>query len=237
MILLGLTVSGLGCSAESDDAPPGVTVGDGGTLNGSGGSTGGGATTTGGTGGDETCPPWPQSQLFPYIGPWFYGPHPGPCSMIVGDPTNPSMIREFSYDSATGRVLSASDDATYVWQDDLLAAEITPGATYTYSYEPDMVRIDRDGAPMYVFHLDANGYPGDVEMDADGQPGFDVLMRYNYENCRAVSRTVIEITPQAAALSSGFEKTMSYDVAGNLVGRNDLANSGNNETFNYDCWE
>jgi hypothetical protein len=62
-------------------------------------------------------------------------------------------------------------------------------------------------------------------------------MRYNYVDCRIVSRSIVEITPAAEASASAFEKTVDYDAAGNLIGRYGTGDSGGDELFTYDCWQ
>jgi len=246
LLVATMALAGVGCGSADDDGDSAFAgaTGGGGMLVGSGGSsTGGTPEQSGGAGGSlvsEGCPQWPRSQLFPYVGPWFYGPHPGPCSMLIGETTNPNFWLDFSYDEATGHVIGATGldgDTTYVWENDLLVRETTGATTYEYVYETDVVRINRDGAPLYAYHLDPDGYPVDLEMNVDSDPAFDVRMRHDYENCRIVSRTVVEIAPVAAGSEGSFAKIIEYDDEGNLSLRRDSNGTGRDERFTYDCWQ
>ena len=76
--LLALLV--IGCSSSSHSANRSSS---GGNSNGGGSSNG--DSDSGYSSDNSACSPWPQAKLFPWVGPFFYGPAIGPCSYTETD--------------------------------------------------------------------------------------------------------------------------------------------------------
>lgn len=201
-----------------------------------GGASYGGASSAdagrdGATAGDATanCPLWPISKLMPLVGPFFYGPDPGPCTSAKGSVT-------FSY--AAGRVRSSTDTTQYqtqsfTWQGDRLTSASGGSSADTYTYGPRSVVIassDSSGRQVLTqtYQLSATGYP--LTVSIGNGAGTQTWIKYEYINCLLDRRPETDAnwneigTPQEKVL------TYSYDAKGHVRTRG-------TEQYDYSCWQ
>jgi hypothetical protein len=191
---------------------------DGGTS--AGGSTGeagagsGGDPATG-AGGTDECPAAPIARLFPVIGPFWFGPDPGPCS--------------------------DTDGWTYTYEDDLLASSTQGGGeTYVRDEQNRLIEVISDSDPAAyeyvdgevletrtshtaVYTLSERGYPlvASVLFTDSGQvETYD----YVYEACRLVLRQ----GPPGRG-----DRSYMYDEQGHIA---TLSDGGSVTTYDYGCW-
>ena len=239
--LLALLLAASACSSSGDDSP----VGAGGT--GDGGSSGNGGAAGalgGGTGGlASDCPPWPAAKLFPWIGPFFYGSNPGPCTHVQIQPSGGSTkTYQFSYD-ASGTLqeeatTNGSDRFSFTSSEGLLT-----GATYTYvggqsafSYQYDsssvtFTQTTESGTTVATYFLDSLGYPQHAQQTGQGaENGGPASWTYHYQDCRIQQRLIYD---SSGAELTDYASTYSYDAQGNLI---EILSEVWEDTFEYSCW-
>jgi hypothetical protein len=184
------------------------------------------------------CASWPQSKLFPLIGP-FFGPVPGPCKMMRG-----GIEYYFLYN--TSNVLTnlldtdKTDITAYGYDQGLLATEtrsqVSGVSTTTYEYTDDLVRTvttSYDGIQtVYEYTLDDRGY---VQLATLMNPVASVSLpthySYEYTNCRLHFRIAYDMNdaPNLDATAEYF-----YDDEGNMIRRTSIIAD---EQFDYSsCW-
>ena len=190
------------------------------------GAEGGGTGTTSGNP-SANCSPWPLGKLFPFVGPFFYGPDPGPCQTNDGTYT-------FSY--ADGHVQSDTDNThhlteTFTWQTDRLLASSVSDSLDSYTYSPGSVVIvttQAGATPMtQTYRLNSAGYPLDVSVDTGA--GAQRWFKYGYVGCLLDRRfetdaTGHELSPQ------NEEVRYIYDAQGHVLARNKAL-------YDYGCWQ
>jgi YD repeat-containing protein len=166
------------------------------------------------------CPPWPSSQLFPFVGAFFYGTNPKPCSFSK----HADSALTFQYDSA-GRVVGASSaDNTqtlvYTFTDGQLSKEVdTTGSTvttYQFQYGTGMVTYTvSGGAQTYTgsYVLDARGYPQVATMVVTAPHANTTRYTYVYDNCRMVTRNETDDSGSAQHAPVQYD----YDGQGRMV--------------------
>ena len=247
-----LVVTLLACSS-SHSGPDGAGARGGGTSVGSagngtggsgaqgnpggqaGGTSGGGAPgaqggNTGSTSGmpSGNCPAWPLAKLFPFPGPFFYGPDPGPCQTNDGSTT-------FSY--ANGRVQSDTDGVahqleTFTWQGDRLTSSSAADLISEYTYSPGYATIVTTGPNVptltQTYRLDSSGYPLDITADRGAGPA--QWIKYVYVGCLLDRR--IETDANGNELSSPEYEPLRYmyDAQGHVLARGQ-------QQFDYSCWQ
>lgn len=210
---------GSGGSDEASGGSGGTAAQTGGNDAGgtdSGGSGSGGALASGGTSGTEGCPTAPVARLFPVIGPFWFGPDPGPCSSGPEGSTY-TYGDELLMSSTTG------GGETYLRDDqDRLIEVVSATDPATYEYTGGTVTENRS-THAAVYTLSSNGYPlrADVLTVGSSEP---VTYTYEYDECRLSLRDA----PGDAA-----DRSYGYDEAGHLTAITDGASV---TTFVYDCW-
>jgi hypothetical protein len=183
------------------------------------------------------CALWPKGKLMPKVGPFFYGPDPGPCRM--GTPGNFLESATYTYD-ANGHLQTFGNfgrQVRYEFQEDQMVS-FTIGGTDAVdgkvSYEAGSVLIRRDLQDAR-FELDPRGYPRRATYDDnhDGTPDWGRI--YQYENCQ-LKRVVFDSDlPAPPAEFSVSNSTYEYDSEGHVsVIRSD---TGSSEAFDYACWK
>jgi len=241
--LWGLVVwaGSVGCGgvAEDDADPSSGGASTGGTSTGGGdgaGGTGGDVASGGGTGGSDTggsdtggsgaggsggedtldCTPAPSERVFPVIGPFWFGPDPGPCT------SEPEAVT-FTYTDGLLTSSTMGGGEVYVRDERARLIEVLSASEpATYEYEGDTVTEVR-GERRIVYTLSSTGFPltADVFSDSNSEPARYV---YHYQDCRLLYREA------PGALS---DRIYEYDAAGHLVAMNEGASP---TTFDYGCW-
>ena len=241
----GLSLGVLACSS-SQQGPGGLAAASGGiggasgvagnpaeragaANSGTGGAPGAGGGRSGSTVGNPSgnCPPWSVSKLFPIIGPFFYGPDPGPCRTSDGRTT-------FSY--AAGRVQSDTDSMlklteTFTWQADQLSSSTGTGADANYTYSPGTVVIvttQANSPPgMQSYHLDSAGYPLSASI---GTGSSQRWLKYDYVGCRLDRRYETDASGNELNVAQDSAINFTYDAIGHVLARN-------GEQYDYGCWQ
>lgn len=248
--------SGTGVGGSTTPSPSNALGGNSNgsvAVSGTGGTTSGGDTSsvaggaspsTSGAGIDprwndsvtEGCPVWPKAKLLPKVGPFFYGPDPGPCRM--GTPGNFLDNATYTYD-ANGHLQTFGNfgrPVRYEYQGDLMVSFTIGGNDAIdgkVSYEAGSVLIRRDVQDAR-FELDPRGYPRRATYDDnhDGTPDWGRI--YQYEDCQLKKVVLDSSLPAPPASVSVSNSTYEYDTEGHVsVIRSD---SGSAEAFDYACW-
>lgn len=192
--------------------------------------SGAGGAGTGSTAGNPSanCPPWPLSKLFPLVGPFFYGPDPGPCTSNNGSLT---------YSYAAARVQSVTDSMgkqseTYTWQADRLSGSSNASSEDSYSYGPGSVVIvsgtgGGSGATQ-TYRLNAAGYPLDVSIENGA--AVQRWLKYNYVDCLLDRRIETDASGNELKSLQGGVLTYTYDAKGHVGSRGA-------EQYDYGCWQ
>lgn len=212
----------VGGDGDGDDTGGGDGDGAGG---GDGDGAGGGeADGAGGAGmlgdSDDTvgCAIADEARLFPYVGPFLFGPNPGPCT--------------------------SSDDSVFVYEDGLVSGDETYAEIYERDETGRMVRIVEDFATMeysysegeiswinpsdmilYTIILDERGYPQILQVGDTG--AIYGVLEYVYESCRLVERHVL------ATGRDHQPSVYTYDESGNMIS---ISYGDQLTTFDYSCW-
>jgi hypothetical protein len=239
---LGLSLLIVGCGGSTADpdgasggAPPGASGGgpSGGALSTGGGSSSGGGSANGGSsssggavvgtgGSDGECPEVPIKNLLPLIGPFQYGPDPGPCSQTWSGAT-----QTYTYEGQLAQNLKGPtgiEDETYTRADDgRIVAFDYAGTSSDIVYESQKFSEVNDTFSV-AYVLDEKGYVIRAERDGELDGVAEAVWTYVYEDCRLVRREAPE----------GFEdRIYSYDDAGHI---SSFSDGGVVTTFDYSCW-
>jgi hypothetical protein len=236
---LGLVLLLAGCGGEDDQMPGGAggtMAGTGGVTSGTGGvsnmggsvsNMGGSVSGTGASSSVTAGCPTPGPTL-PWIGPWMYGPNPGPCTY-----QDANVVMTYVYEGTTlvraegddgrdetytrdaqGRIISR-DDGTFRFD-------------YDYSFPSGHIEtVTQNGEVLQVteYTVSAEGYPIHFSSDS-GLTG-----TYVYEDCRLTRF-------EAPTAANPFVLDYVYDAAGNLIRREPR---GTDDTgwvaFDYSCWD
>jgi len=217
----------MGCGGATD---AGATGGSGGMPSGGGGAADGGTTSGGsigqagaGSGGDPTagaggaaeCPLAPVARLFPVIGPFWFGPDPGPCSDTDGS--------TYAYEGGLLASSTQGGGETYLRDDqDRLIEVVSNSDPATYEYVDGEV-LETRTSHTAVYTLSERGYPlvaSVVFTDSGDLETYD----YVYEDCRLVLRQ---------GPPSRGDRSYTYDDHGHLETLND---GGSVTTYDYGCW-
>lgn len=222
----GMTeADGSGGTTSSGGATSGGNAGDGGSDTGGsdtgGTSTGGatnagGTTSAGGTGNTEDCPAAEIPRLFPVIGPFWFGPDPGPCSAQPNDVT---------YEYEGGLLVSSTTGGgeTYVRDAESRLIEVVSVAdAASYAYDGNTVTETRSTHSV-VYTLSTTGYPLRAEVLTNGSTA-PTTYTYFYDDCRLSLRDA----PGALA-----DRAYEYDDQGHLMA---IVDGSSSTTFAYDCW-
>ncbi len=207
--------------------------------------------------GDTTaCPSWPQDKLFPWVGPFFYGPDQGPCSYTETDhsATGPDRVFTvtYTYNDSGQPVKAATPTNTpsnihlinYTYKDGLLDSDsdFAGGllSNTTFSYATDTVAyttVEASGAiSSFDYTLGAQGYPQTISYSliVDGKPtiptDISVHFEYEYADCRIQRRVAYK---QDFTEVPSDNAQFTYDDVGHLI---DISSSSNDVTFDYSCW-
>lgn len=240
----GVMMSRGGSTADSTQASGGTGIGGvgkedrtggGGGLNGVG--TGGyGSAGTGNSGNPETsnCPQWPQSRLRPYVGVFFFGPDPGPCSSVHTTSAG-SVSSTFNYvGSQISTIVSASQTLTYNWASGLptdytLSAASGGKATGQYGWSTTSVSESISIGTTTRIDLGPNGYP--IDFWTTNSTASYMLYRYEYSDCRLVRRVAYS---SSGAPDSGITMAYDYDDKGHIVA--ERMGNGVTTAYDYSCW-
>ncbi len=240
-----LAVLVLGCSSPAHN-----------TSNGKPSGTGGAPSHIFDAGNTTMCPAWPQDKLFPFVGPFFYGPDDGPCTNTETDRslTGPdkSFTLTYSYDDSGQPVkattptdlLSGVHVINYTYADGLLQSnsDFAGGllSSTTYRYGTDTVGYttqDATGAiSNFDYTLDAQGYPQTISYSriVNGQlsipTDIPTHFEFEYANCR-IQKRVAYLNDFTEVPASNAQFT--YDDVGHLI---EIDSTMTNFTFDYACW-
>jgi hypothetical protein len=184
----------------------------------------------------SSCPVWPASKLMPYVGLFFYGPDPGPCTATTTYSTGlTSDDWVFGYDS--GLVVlethSSEPSTTYAWSNGLLTSSVTTDSgsvtSYTYGYTANSLVVSNGASSEVRYTLSPSGYPiaADVVLVAGGSA---MTASYEYSGCQ-LSRRVVR---RDGALIASECYSYEYDGAGHIVTRR--FDDGVVDRFDYSCW-
>jgi hypothetical protein len=167
------------------------------------------------------CPVWPRTKLMPIVGPLFYGPNPGPCTVASSKYNYDTQGRLTSIDDAAGSSLSG----VAVWNGDVLVSigedNYEWGSNYVKNTFPD-------GTVRY--ELDAKGYPQSLTSTSLSS-GETVSASFEYANCRLIKRTGKN---SDGTVNLDVEMTYEYDTAGRVASR--LSGNGDGDYYDYSCW-
>jgi hypothetical protein len=249
MTLLGLSVAlliSLGCSDSGGVGP----TSDGGAASsaGVGGTSAStttpdnagsaGAPTAAGSAGSSlgadtsSCAAWPRARLIPIIGPFFYGPDPGPCSTVDDDGRSTYTYQ----DGVLVSELYKADDGTIgnevviTYGTDAqgrvtATSGVGSGDVYEFGTGTLLDTLTYQGTLLLQarYSLSSSGYPLSAIVAKPGQPS--ETLTYAYKSCRLVQRTTSEVA------------TYTYDSAGHVVARSILMDGqAYTQTYDYGCW-
>lgn len=245
-VVAGLWI--LGCSSANSDASGagGLNTGQG---TGQAGSPAGGAPGSAGSrnsaavGGTDIstvgtalastltdgCRNWPQSKLLPFVGIFFYGPDPGPCTMVRSH-HGVSVTGTFSYVSGVVQSVVYSDGSSEIsqWQGDVLVSTKYANGEDTFAFSADKVVVTNSGGSQ-TYHLSATGYP--LTVDILSGANTKTSATYHYLDCRLVHRDFLDasgnVTPAQTA-------DYQYDAEGHITARR--YGNGDEDVFDYSCW-
>jgi YD repeat-containing protein len=170
----------------------------------------------------------------PTIGPWFYGPDPGPCTETG------TKVGTYAYDDA-GRVLTvsfASSVQTYSYADGALSSisgampAAADGPT-TYAWTATAVTETLPGTKETIreYLLDAAGYPTELWVSDPALGTRRLWASYQYVDCRLMHRDVM--LPDGSSDSS-FTADYDYDALGHLITR--TSTDGTRIVYDCSCW-
>lgn len=203
-------------------------------LSGSSGAAGTRAVAgSSGVGGDDTsgCPVWPQARLMPIIGPFFYGPNPGPCS-------NNDSAQSVKYTYQGGVLQSELEDSHGVQVVTTYSSDAQ--GRFTMSSQGDMIDVYEFGANSLVdtetvggmfrqevrYSLSSSGYPLSAVVTLANHTSLSVS--YTYASCRLFQRTIVGPT---GALTE--QDSYKYDSAGRVIAR---STGTDEQKYDYSCW-
>ena len=167
------------------------------------------------------CPVWPRTKLMPIVGPLFYGPNPGPCTVASSKYNYDTQGRLTSIDGAAGSSLSG----VAVWNGDVL---VSIGED-NYEWGSNYVKNTFPGGTVR-YELDAKGYPQSLTSTSLSS-GETVSASFEYANCRLIKRTAEN---SDGTVNLDVEMTYEYDTAGRVASR--LSGNGGGDYYDYSCW-
>lgn len=206
------------------------------------------------TGDNSQCPVWPPEKLFPTVGPFFYGPDPGPCTATQMDraagATPKTTVVNYTYDGDHPTMAHTPTGATlvhqyeYTYSQGLLTKEVDfkeglqSQITYTYdSNKATYLLLDATGSTYeYDYNLDDNGYPKsmDVWSFVNGKQtalsSGPTRFVFQYDNCRIQRRDAFTL---AGDRYDSSVAAYSYDDAGHLT---DINSPDREVVYDYACW-
>jgi YD repeat-containing protein len=217
-----------GCGNDAQSA-----LGAGGAS--AGGASAGGVASSAGAGGATSCPPWPLSKLLPLIGPQFYGPDPGPCSIETMHTTDQFVTLDTVEYSSDGTILKISDgDAVetlaYDAQGRPTSLSDTANGLTTYEYGDGFVLRATANGFNFRYNLDGQGYVTTAVVSRASDGGVIGTYRYSYDACR-ISRVTYTATGGSEEV---YYSDIAYDSEGRMTRR---AGPTQTMTFDYSCWQ
>ena len=172
----------------------------------------------------------------PIIGPFFYGPDPGPCSYV--DTSTSQGTTTCAYQA--GKLVSDSSTIgpSTTYQLDAqgrIGSYTTGGATDVFEYGSDYLldtttSSDSSNGKQLRYSLSTTGYPLTAVLTFPN--GTVQNIRYNYSSCRLVTRLLTDV-----ASGSTSELDYTYDSVGHLMSRIDPTGSTDGDVYNYVCWQ
>jgi YD repeat-containing protein len=176
----------------------------------------------------------------PLVGPFFYGPNPGPCSYrSLG--VSPSYTVTYTYQA--DQVQSEQEtvdgqqtprrESSYVSDPagEIVSATSTGDQSETFEYGADSLTdtlfVSGAQQSQVRYTLSARGYPISAAVIVANKVGATVS--YRYDHCRLQTRTTMDLNNTVTG-----QYDYSYDSAGRLVTR--VAGDGSGETYDYSCW-
>lgn len=230
--------SGAGGSNRGQDpgqagAPAGGAPGLAGSRNSAvvGGENAGTSSTASVSTSTNGCRNWPQSKLLPFVGIFFYGPDPGPCTMVRSRQNESGPVTgTFTYASGVVQNVSYSDGKTEAsqWQGDVLVSTKYATGEDTYAFSADTVVVTNTGGSQ-TYHLSATGYP--LTVDILSGSNTKISAAYRYLDCRLVHRDVVAANGN---LMPDQSADYAYDAEGRIASRRYL--NGDEDVFDYSCW-
>lgn len=169
----------------------------------------------------SACPELAGKLYLPRIGPWLFGPDPGPCSLSweIGADQGQDT---FSYDS-NGRLTGSTSGAFNYDQQGRLLSYGSPEypATVTYDQRGLISVVESEGQFVVTFVFNDQGLLEALEQE-------HLRRVYAWEGCRILSRTD-NYTDGETVISE-----YSYDNEGRLL----LVAAPNDvESYDYSCWQ
>lgn len=172
----------------------------------------------------------------PVIGPFFFGPDPGPCSSV--DTSTSQGTTTYVYEE--GKLVSDSSQigSLTTYQLDAqgrIGSYTTGGTTDVFEYGSDylldtMTSSDSSNGKRLRYSLSTTGYPLTAVLTFPN--GMVQNLRYDYSSCRLVTRVLTDV-----ATGSTSELDYTYDGVGHLISRIDPTGSIDGDTYNYACWQ
>jgi hypothetical protein len=175
----------------------------------------------------------------PEIGPYFYGPDPGPCSKIFKSDSNYLMKYTYqaeklysSQDMREGTTAVTSTSTYGVDAEGRIESIKTGTDTTVFEYGADYLldttTIQSGTRVIQVrYALSSSGYPMSATITDAGKS--KEALRYDYIDCRLVTRVSLD--------SSGnvqYQLNYTYDAAGHVASRLDEDKYG--DIYDYSCW-
>ncbi|WP_437282244.1 hypothetical protein WME90_17235 [Sorangium sp. So ce375] len=236
------------CGDDEAEGGPSTSGSGGAGASGSAASTGSGGaggSGDGGAGGDgvTACPELAGRVPMPELGPWMYGPHPGPCAQ-TDTSTDTGEVTSFVYE--------------YDGQHLVGAVETRPSATFTHTFEYEgdrMVRMTQvgtgnprvlditydDGARSITYgnddyfvryDLDDQGRPAHVTYDLFTDERPTITTEIVYDGCRLLRREQ-GVNPLDGTPSPSLP-AFTYTFDGDLLVERDGETL--RSVYDYSCW-
>jgi hypothetical protein len=176
----------------------------------------------------------------PQIGPFFYGPDPGPCSQTIK--SNSTYSTTFTYQAGKLRssqqtqegMTGVESTSTYAVDAEGRIESIKTGTDttvfeYGSDYLLDTTTIESGTRVIQVrYALSSSGYPTSaIIMSGTGKS--NELLRYDYVDCRLVTRVSLDSSGNVLG-----QLNYTYDAAGHVASRLDSENYG--DSYDYTCW-
>jgi hypothetical protein len=192
-----------------------------------------------------TCPVWPSGKLFPEIGPFFYGPDPGPCAykrVSLAADNNTFLTLAYRY-SVEGQLTEYRNDwpierYSLAWRDGRVSQITQTDDTFktvtTAAYEwNDGMVIETMKTRVNRYALSPNGYPLSVVTTSRTDPSYCQIGIYDYNDCRLSAMRVL--ATESPSSTKGWTLAYAYDDQGHLISRTEDARSIA-DTYDYACW-
>jgi hypothetical protein len=235
------------CGDDEAEGGPSTSGSGGAGASGSAASTGSGGaggSGEGGAGGGVTgCPELAGRAPMPELGPWMYGPHPGPCTQ-TDTSTDTGDVTSFVYEYDGQRLVGAVE------------THASETFTHTFEYEGDrMVRMTRigtgnprvlditydDGARSITYgndeyfvryDLDDQGRPAHVTYDRFTDERPTITTEIVYDGCRLLRREQ-GVNPLDGTPSPSLP-AFTYTFDGDLLVERDGETL--RSVYDYSCW-